>query len=109
MSAIPRVCVDGAPLLATAEVEAMRAELGPGWELKGLSIELQVSLADFGAALAALNALAEVAEEQNHHPDLGISDYRRLTVSLTTHDAGGLTANDFVVARQVEGVLGADA
>jgi 4a-hydroxytetrahydrobiopterin dehydratase len=68
-----------------------------------------VSLADFGAALAALNALAEVAEEQNHHPDLGISDYCQLTVSLTTHDAGGLTANDFVVARQAEGVLAAGA
>ncbi len=109
MSAIPRVCVDGAPLLAAVDVEAMRAELGPGWELKGPSIMLQVRLADFGAALAALNALAEVAEEQNHHPDLGISDYCQLTVSLTTHDAGGLTANDFVVARQAEGVLAAGA
>ena len=67
------------------------------------------ALADFAAALAALNALAEIAEEENHHPDLTISDYRCLTVSLTTHDAGGLTANDFVVARRADGVLAGNA
>ena len=61
------------------------------------------------AALAALNALAEIAEEENHHPDLTISDYRCLRVSLTTHDAGGLTANDFVVARRADGVLAGGA
>jgi len=101
--------VDGAPLLATAEVEAMGAELGPGWEVRGSSIVLEVRLADFGAALAALNALGAIAEQENHHPDLKISDYRCLTVSLTTHDAGGLTANDFVVARRADGVLAGEA
>lgn len=109
MSAIPGKCVDGAPLLAEAEVQAMRAELGPGWEVKGSSIVLELRLADFTAALAALNALAEIAEEENHHPDLTISDYRCLRVSLTTHDAGGLTANDFVVARRADGVLAGGA
>jgi 4a-hydroxytetrahydrobiopterin dehydratase len=109
VSAIPAGCTDGAALLAPSDAEAMGAELGPGWEVRGASLVLEVRLADFAAALAALNALAEIAEEENHHPDLTISDYRRLTVSLTTHDAGGLTANDFVVARRADGVLSGDA
>lgn len=62
------------------------------------SLEVQ----DFKAALALLNAVGAAAEEENHHPDLLISNYRHVTVTLSTHDAGGLTANDFVMARRCD-------
>ena len=109
MSAIPAGCTDGGGLLAPSDAEGMGAELGRGWEVGGAARVLEVRLADFAAALGALNALAEIAEEENHHPDLTISDYRCLTVSLTTHDVGGLTANDFVVARRADRMLAGDA
>ena len=86
-------------------LEAMVAELDPAWRREGDAIVRRVELADFAAALAALNAVGAAAEEENHHPDLAITGYRELTVSLTTHDAGGLTANDLVMARRVDGLL----
>ncbi|MGD2016591.1 MAG: 4a-hydroxytetrahydrobiopterin dehydratase [Planctomycetota bacterium] len=105
MSAIPERCRDGAARLDAASLEAMAAELDPAWRREGDAIVRRVELADFAAALAALNAVGAAAEEENHHPDLAITGYRELTVSLTTHDAGGLTANDLVMARRVDGLL----
>lgn len=105
---IPERCVEGAPRLSAEEAEAMAAALHPGWDRDGEALVRRVRLDDFGAALEALNAIGAVAEEQNHHPDLGIADYRDLTVRLSTHDAAGLTANDFVVALRVDRILDGD-
>lgn len=57
---------------------------------------------DFKAALKLVNAIGEAAEAHNHHPDLSITDYCHVTVTLSTHDAGGITANDFALARQAD-------
>ena len=48
-----------------------------------------------------VNALAYLAEQENHHPDLTVS-YKRVTVELTTHDVGGLSLNDFIVAAKID-------
>jgi 4a-hydroxytetrahydrobiopterin dehydratase len=82
--------------------DALRTELSQvGWTRVGEHIEKTVTRPDFAQAMAFVNRVAEVAEEKNHHPDIGIS-WNRVTLRLSTHDAGGLTALDFDLARAVD-------
>lgn len=106
MGAIPERCVDGAEALAPDAVTAMAAEIHADWTVQDAArIEREVRARDFAHALSMLNAIGAAAEDENHHPDLSIRDYRMLTVSLSTHDAGGLTGNDFVMARRVDAIV----
>ena len=80
----------------------VRRELAetPGWELAGHSIVRTVKLKDFTAAMAFVNRVAEVAEEANHHPDITIQ-WNTVTLTQSTHVAGGLTEHDFRLARRL--------
>ncbi len=81
----------------------MGALVHADWAIDGTaSMQRRLEVQDFKAALALVNRIGAAAEEENHHPDLLISDYRFVSVILTTHDAGGLTANDFVMARRCD-------
>jgi 4a-hydroxytetrahydrobiopterin dehydratase len=75
----------------------------PGWKLKGQQLSRTFYFKNFVDAIAFVNRLVEPAETAGHHPDLSIS-YNRVTVSLTTHDAGGLTQKDFDLARKISQV-----
>jgi 4a-hydroxytetrahydrobiopterin dehydratase len=72
----------------------------PQWTLQGDQIERLCTFEDFIDAMIFVNKVAEIAEEEGHHPDIRIV-YNRVTLSLTTHDAGGLTLKDFQVARRI--------
>jgi len=72
----------------------------PGWSLAGTEITITVERADFRDALLFLGAVAYLAERANHHPDVGIS-WNKVTLTLSTHSAGGLTLADFNLARQI--------
>ena len=86
-------------LLTHSEIkQAMRGL--PGWTTDGKALRRQYTFADFPAAVAFVNRLVAPAEAQGHHPDIAIS-YNRVTLSLTTHDAGGLTAKDLALARAI--------
>jgi 4a-hydroxytetrahydrobiopterin dehydratase len=82
--------------LSDAEIAGHLARL-PGWERQGNEIRRTFSFADFKAAMAFVNRVAELAESLNHHPDIDVR-YSKVTLALTTHDAGGLTALDFELA-----------
>jgi 4a-hydroxytetrahydrobiopterin dehydratase len=71
------------------------------WSLSGKTIESKLTFADFIAAIDFVNKLVEPAETAGHHPDLAIS-YNRVTITLTTHDAGGLTEKDFNLAKVID-------
>lgn len=86
-------------LLSDAEVAAGLAGL-PGWARDGDAITASVTLADFRSALLYAGAVGWLAERANHHPDLLIR-WNRVTLTLSTHSAGGLTAADFALARQI--------
>lgn len=75
----------------------------PGWRQEGQSLVKTFEFARFMEAIAFVNRVAEVAERHDHHPDIDIR-YRKVTLSLTTHDAGGLTFRDPRVAADVEKV-----
>ncbi|MFM9001799.1 MAG: 4a-hydroxytetrahydrobiopterin dehydratase [Opitutia bacterium] len=86
-------------LLNPAEIEQALRGL-PGWTTDGKALRRQYTFADFPAAVAFVNRLVAPAEAQGHHPDIAIS-YNRVSLSLTTHDAGGLTAKDLALARSI--------
>jgi len=73
------------------------------WTLQGDQIERQLTFANFIDAMAFVNRVAEIAEAEAHHPDIRIV-YNRVTLALSTHDAGGLTDADFRVARRIDAV-----
>jgi 4a-hydroxytetrahydrobiopterin dehydratase len=72
----------------------------PDWELAGDAIVRTVKLKDFKEAMVFVNRVAEVAEEENHHPDITIR-WNKVTLTQSTHEAGGLTEYDFRLARRL--------
>jgi 4a-hydroxytetrahydrobiopterin dehydratase len=75
----------------------------PGWERAGDAIVKTATLGDFKEAMAYVNQVADLAEARNHHPDITIQ-WNKVTLTLSTHSAGGLTANDFDLARRINGL-----
>jgi 4a-hydroxytetrahydrobiopterin dehydratase len=88
-------------LLSPAEIQMQLAVL-PGWAVVDKCLERRFVFPDFVAAIDFVNRLVEPAERAAHHPDLSIS-YNKVTVQLTTHDLGGLTAKDFALAKVIAG------
>lgn len=86
-------------LLSDDEVQAGLGR-APGWELAGTEITRTVKLADFAAAMLYVGAVAHLAQAANHHPDIAIS-WNKVTLTLSTHSAGGLTGSDFALAEQI--------
>ena len=72
----------------------------PAWSRAGEQITTVTERADFRDALLYLGAVAYLAESANHHPDIAIA-WNQVTLTLSTHSAGGLTGADFALARQI--------
>lgn len=85
--------------LSTAAIEAQLATL-PGWSLVDNRLEQTFTFPDFLGSIAFVNRLVNPAEEAGHHPDIYIS-WNRVTISLTTHDAGGITQRDLDLAKVI--------
>jgi 4a-hydroxytetrahydrobiopterin dehydratase len=75
-----------------------------GWQREGNAISREFRLGDFRGAVAFLVRVAFEAEQRNHHPEV-FNVYDRVKLTLTTHDAGGVTEQDFDLARAVEGLV----
>lgn len=73
----------------------------PLWARQGKSIRRTYAFADFPAAIRFVSAIARVAEKAWHHPDIDIR-WNKVTLTLTTHDEGGLTEKDFKIALQFD-------
>ncbi len=82
--------------------EAVARELAdvPGWNREGNEIVTTAELKDFRAAMLFAAAVGYLAEQANHHPDVTIQ-WNRVTLTLSTHSAGGLTSADFDLARRI--------
>jgi len=74
-----------------------------GWHLinDGKMIYREFVIQDFMAALDLINRIGEIAEEEKHHPNIHLTDYRKLRIELTTHDVGGLSQEDFIEAGKI--------
>lgn len=78
---------------------------GTGFRHEGASLVRTVELENFAGVIAAVNRIAAIAEERNHHPDLLIHGWNKLTITLSTHSAGGVTEADLELAGRLDGVL----
>jgi len=92
-------------ILSPEEVAQQLKKL-QGWTLEGRAIRKQFTLPNFPAAVAFVNRLVPEAEAADHHPDIVIN-YRRVTLSYSTHDEGGLTQKDFDGAAMADRVAAA--
>jgi len=88
-----------APLAPSDEIDAALAGL-PGWVRVGKELRCCYVLPRFVDAVAFTNRIAEVAEQLQHHPEWTVA-YRRVDLSMTTHDAGGLTSLDLQLAGEI--------
>lgn len=87
-------------LLGDAEIAEKLSAL-PGWERSGGAIEKSFERGDFVGSVRFVESLVAPAEEMNHHPDVAIS-WATVTVTISTHSEGGLTANDFELAAKID-------
>lgn len=95
-------CTAGAPALSKDKVSAGLGEL-PGWtpSADGKAISASFEFKNFYETMGFANAVAWMANREDHHPDLELS-YKRCVVHYTTHDAGGLSENDLICAAKVQ-------
>lgn len=90
------------PVLSDDEVSTGLGSL-PGWARQGDAIEKTFELPSFPDAVAFVTRVGFLAEAADHHPDLDVR-WRKVKVSLSTHDAGGITAKDLGLAGEIEAV-----
>ncbi len=92
-------------VLSQSEIDLALQKL-PGWSRRDDAIERVLQLPDFAAAMKLVNAIAEAAEAANHHPDIAIS-YNKVTLTLVSHDSGGVTQRDIRMAEKINEIAGA--
>jgi 4a-hydroxytetrahydrobiopterin dehydratase len=76
----------------------------PKWRVNtaGSALRREWKVKDFAAALDFFQRVGQVAEAQDHHPDLHLTGYRNLAIELSTHAIGGLSENDFILAAKID-------
>ena len=85
----------------TENVQKHLTELN-GWGVKENKIHRVFQFVDFGSAIKFVNATAEIAEREKHHPDIYIFSYNKVEITLWTHAINGLSLNDFILAAQID-------
>src|SRR3954463_9815556 len=93
-------CEGGVPKLTGEQVQEMLAKVN-GWEAGDDKIRKSRTFFDFAAAMEFVNAMAEVAEDEGHHPDFCVH-FNRVDVTIWTHAIGGLSENDFILAAKID-------
>ena len=89
--------------LSESEVKEKLQEIN-GWEYNENAIHTTFEFIDFKDAFSVMTRIAFEAEAQQHHPDWS-NVYNKLYISLSTHDAGGVTENDFALAKSIESII----
>lgn len=100
-----RPCEGGIPPLSRQQAEAI-VRILEGWTLDpdARRITRSWTVKDFMAGIDFFNKVAAIAEEEDHHPDLHLEGYRKVTIVLSTHAVKGLTENDFIFAAKINEV-----
>lgn len=98
-----KACEGGVKKYTLAQAEEQVAALS-GWRLTGNAdhIRKDWQVKDFMAGIALFTKVAEVAEAEDHHPDLHLEGYRHVWIELSTHAVGGLSENDFILAAKID-------
>lgn len=94
-------------VLNPAEIQVALQSL-PGWEVRGDAIARVLQFSDFVSAMVFVNKIAAAAEGANHHPDILIN-YNKVTLTLVSHDSGGVTQRDIRMAGKINEVADTEA
>jgi 4a-hydroxytetrahydrobiopterin dehydratase len=99
-------CEGGVPPLSADQVRDYLKAV-PHWHLTedGRRIRREWRVKDFSAGLDFFRRVGEIAEAEDHHPDLHLTGYRNVTIELWTHALGGLSENDFILAAKIDSLL----
>lgn len=98
-------CRHGTPPLEGAALAALRATLDPAWDVvEERRLVRRIATRDFAGALALAQRVGELAEREQHHPDLLVR-WGELSITLWTHTVGGLSENDFILAAWIDALL----
>lgn len=89
--------------LGESEVQQRLGEV-PNWRREGGSITKKLKLKDFSRARAYADRVADKAEEVGHHPDIHVENFNEVRLVLSTHSVGGLSANDFEMAKAIDSI-----
>jgi 4a-hydroxytetrahydrobiopterin dehydratase len=87
------------------EIQRRLREAADGWAREGDTIVRDWKLADFEQAIAFVNRVAALADQQGHHPDILVHGWNKVRLTLFTHSEGGLTAADFELAAEIDHLL----
>jgi 4a-hydroxytetrahydrobiopterin dehydratase len=98
-------CEGGVDPLPEQEAQRMLKDV-PGWNLddQGERILRSWTVRDFQSGIDFLNRVAQIAEQEQHHPDLHLTGYKQVKIELWTHAIGGLSINDFILAAKINDV-----
>jgi 4a-hydroxytetrahydrobiopterin dehydratase len=96
-------CEGGIPALSADELKKLQPGV-PQWRVSadGKSLRRELRVKDFPTALDFFRRIGDVAEAEDHHPDLHLTGYRNVAIELSTHAVGGLTENDFILAAKID-------
>ena len=91
--------------LPLEEVKPLLLEI-PEWESTSdfKSITRTFTFNDFMESISFINKVADIAESNNHHPDINIHAYKKVTITLSTHSVKGLSESDFIIAAKIDGI-----
>lgn len=96
-------CEGGVLPLDGSKINDYQSQINKRWQVQEKTYLITKSeFEDFQAALDFVNQVGELAEQENHHPDIHITDYKNVKVVLTTHAIGGLSENDFILAAKID-------
>ena len=94
-------CEGGTAPLDRQKIDEYLPAINPSWEVvEDKSLKRKFKLPSFKEAINFVNKVADLAEEEGHHPDFKIN-YKNVTLELTTHSIGGLSENDFIMAAKI--------
>lgn len=97
-------CQGGIPSLSGEEIQKYLAEISDWEVLENKKIKKEFKFKDFKEAIIFVNKVAEIAEQEDHHPDIYI-DYNKVILELWTHKIGGLHENDFILASKINKII----
>jgi 4a-hydroxytetrahydrobiopterin dehydratase len=100
-------CEGGVSPLTPEQVRVFLKDV-PDWKLTsaGKAIRREWRVQDFGTALDFFRRVGQIAEQEDHHPDLHLTGYRNVAIELSTHALGGLSENDFILAAKIDAMAG---
>ncbi len=97
-------CEGGVPPMGKDEAEKYLKEV-KGWQLAGNKIEKYLKFKNFKQAMKFINKVADLAEEEGHHPDILVYSWNKVKLMTYTHAIDGLSENDFILAAKIDKLL----